>query len=508
MRVYGSSPLYNYVELVFRSKRLFIASVIIATLIMGGVLALRSGNYTAQALILLSNGSSPTAGQQVDSSELNSVKYKMQMLNLLSKDPTFIHDAMREANLDRGMSGVDFDKFCKDVSKALTYTAGDNVLEISCRWPDKRAADIIKAFYSAYSLRVVDGETAQSLNTTRMLKKAVAEYTDKCQKIDKDVIAYNNAHKLTPSATFEQARQQYQSQLQYVTQQEMKLASTGSRLNEVQAKLKSTSKMIVTFAEREQQGQDSLVLQAAKLDLSKAQDIRDAFVAKGMTPSNPYLVRATEEVKRLQTKVDKISKTEAAAYAGPGKLSKTHDTINPTWQGLDGQRNDLELELRTEQGELANAHQQLATYKSTLDSVSGEQFKYKWLTEEQARDTAMRENLAQRLMLADLDEQKDRQFHMGQMDMRVPPESEPESSSTKTLAVFAAGPLLGLIIAFAFSLLAENMDHSLRTPMEVEKHLGKPVLAVLPHMNSKEALHRQGLELGGGPPSNPPSLPS
>ena len=30
------------------------------------------------------------------------------------------------------------------------------------------------------------------------------------------------------------------------------------------------------------------------------------------------------------------------------------------------------------------------------------------------------------------------------------------------------------------------MDHSLRTPIEVEKHLGKPVLAVLPRMDANK----------------------
>ena len=54
MRVYGSSPLYNYVELVFRSKRLFIASVLVATTLTVVMAMRRAGTYSADALVLLS----------------------------------------------------------------------------------------------------------------------------------------------------------------------------------------------------------------------------------------------------------------------------------------------------------------------------------------------------------------------------------------------------------------------------------------------------------------------
>src|SRR5438270_694238 len=53
MRVYGTSPLYNYVELIFRSKRLFIGSIIIATLATVFLYFSRANNYTDKTLILL-----------------------------------------------------------------------------------------------------------------------------------------------------------------------------------------------------------------------------------------------------------------------------------------------------------------------------------------------------------------------------------------------------------------------------------------------------------------------
>ena len=70
MRVYGSSPLYNYVELVFRSKRLFVISIILATIVTVGVAATRATTYSARALVLLSGDArtTPTSARMTPAS--------------------------------------------------------------------------------------------------------------------------------------------------------------------------------------------------------------------------------------------------------------------------------------------------------------------------------------------------------------------------------------------------------------------------------------------------------
>src|SRR5438105_175778 len=129
MRVYGSSPLYNYVELIFRSKRLFIASVVVTTLVVAGAAAMRAGTYTAKALVLLSGSAANTANTE-DSGQRGSISYKLNILNIVLKDPNFMKEAMREQGLDKGKTDDDFDKFCKDARNAMQYARGENVLEI------------------------------------------------------------------------------------------------------------------------------------------------------------------------------------------------------------------------------------------------------------------------------------------------------------------------------------------------------------------------------------------
>src|SRR5690349_12362401 len=157
MRVYGASPLYSYVELVFRSKRLFIVSIVLATLIVSTVATLRGGQYTAMAMILLT-GKADSGYQNSDASTLGSVKYKLNMLSIFLKDPVFMKTAITNAireqthdptvtehvwdngqpvlyHFDTNMSQVALDKFCKEARQAINFAQGEGILELSCRWP-------------------------------------------------------------------------------------------------------------------------------------------------------------------------------------------------------------------------------------------------------------------------------------------------------------------------------------------------------------------------------------
>ncbi|MBC7526834.1 MAG: hypothetical protein H7308_04730, partial [Chthonomonadaceae bacterium] len=108
----------------------------------------------------------------------------------------------------------------------------------------------------------------------------------------------------------------------------------------------------------------------------------------------------------------------------------------------------------------------------------------------------IRGNLSVQLEQARMDEKRDKALHNTEMKIFVPPVSELEvAGGAKSLVLVAIGPIIGLILAFAFSLLTESLDHTLRTPIEVERFLGKPVLAVLPRLDTgKEAANARRLE--------------
>ncbi len=136
MRVYGSSPLFNYVELVFRSKRLFIISIILASIATTGFYLFRAKSYNARMLVILTG--SQVVGAQEDT-ERGTIKFKLDVLNALVRNPNFIKQAMRP--LATGKNEFEFAEFCKKVSGALSYSSdGGSLLEITCHWEDQDCA--------------------------------------------------------------------------------------------------------------------------------------------------------------------------------------------------------------------------------------------------------------------------------------------------------------------------------------------------------------------------------
>lgn len=500
MRVYGSSPLYNYVELVFRSKRLFIASVLIATGTTAAIAAARSGSYNAQALVYLT-GSDTASPTVEDSAQKGSIKYKVNLLNVSTKDPEFIKAAFRDQGLNRGMTDEQFSDFCKKAKSALSFATGNNVLEISCRWPDNRAADIIKAFYSAFARRVLDEETVTSHIAKDSIAKRLDEYTQKQQAIENKVIAFKKSKINDMPESFETTVQKLYAMRDRVQAMENALSNGRVQLAEVERQLKGTDKTIIDrrvtkpqTAKLEKLQQDSATVESNLVELRTKYNDNHPQIKK-LLEAKAFLDKAiSDEQKKL------------GMAGGKGKTSAVSEVPNPLWLRLDQVRSDGEMQLQQLQGQLNEGRRLLVMLEQKAKDAPDILQKYEWMTKDLHLYTDIRDNLRAKLEQAEMVEKQEREMHLAEMKMIVEPESELEVVSSKNLIFYAAGPLLGLIIAFAFSLLTETLDHSLRTPIEVEKYLGKPVLAVLPRMDApKDSAQRR---LGGGSEGNRPSLPT
>ncbi len=491
MRVYGSSPLYNYVELVFRSKRLFIASILIATVVTVAVANARTGSYSAQALVYLT-GSDTATPTVTDSAQKGSIQYKLNLLNVTTKDPEFIKSAFKENGLNRGMTDEQFDKFCKDARNALTFASGNNVLEINCHWPDARAADIINAFFGAFSRRVLDEESATSHIATEAIISQLAEYTAKQRGIEQKVIAFKQAHTETMPSSFETDVQNLAALKERVAAIQNQLNQGQLTRDEVQRQLANTPQTIVdqSVSKTNTALLDQLQTQMAQLDtdLSKLRAI--------YTDSNPQIKKLLQQKELLSGEI-KDAEQKLGVANGKAKPTQVREVPNPNYQRLQQTLSDYEISLQALQGNLKDAQTALATMQHKIINDPKVLQQYDWMTKDYRLYTEIRDNLRARLEQARINENQDRQMHLAEMRMIVPPQSELEIAGAKNMLFFAAGPLLGLIIAFAFSLLTESLDHSLRTPIEVEKYLGKPVLAVLPRMETPKDSTQRRLAGGG-----------
>jgi uncharacterized protein involved in exopolysaccharide biosynthesis len=499
MRVYGSSPLYNYVELIFRSKRMFIASIVLATTATIAVAAARTGSYNAQALVYLTGAdqANPTIS---DPSQKGSIQYKLNLLNVTTKDPKFIRDAFKDAGLNRGMTDEQFDDFCKKARSALSFGSGNNVLEINCRWPDARAADIINGFFSAFSRRVLDEETATSHIATDTMVNRLQEYTHKQQEIEKKVIAYKEAHLGDMPGSFESEVSAIQQQKERIEAVQSALNTGKMQLTEVQRQLEGTTQTVQDIRENTSMNAalDNLEGQKGEL-VGKIADLKSKY-----TDNDPRVKAAEQQLDNLDAAIKAAKKNGSAADTEGGR-TRVREVQNPQWVRLQQEASDLDIQVQALAGNLNDARSVLQQLEAKARHDPHELQKYEWMTKDFNLYTEIRDNLRARLEQARINEKQDREMHLAEMHMIVTPTSELEVVATKNMIFYAAGPLLGLIIAFAFSLLAESLDHSLRTPIEVEKYLGKPVLAVLPRMETpKDAAQRR---LAGGNDTRP-TLPS
>ena len=503
MRVYGSSPLFNYVELIFRSRRLFVVSIVLATLATTGFYYSRTKTYSARMIVFMTG--SETVGP-VDDTQRGSIGYKINTLNALLRDPNFIKKAMQDGGLNRGKSEGEFAEFCKKVPSALSYAAEGNILEISCHWPSADCADIIKSVYSLYSVRVFEDETVLDDTRTKLLNIMYGEYNDKTHKLDLQVRDYQNRIAGHDTSGFETANALYRNSKEQVQTLTEDLAGAQKQKASIETELAKTQKTIV----------DTQVFTG----FSQSDDIKIAKKAQNdaLETLNALKLKHTEtapDVRAAQEKYDEttaaVTKLNAAADAAgssrkASNLASTKESANPQYQSLQTRLSDQNLAIDGLQSNLQKAQARLTEISQRLTTVPTEALNYKKMTEDMGLFSKMKDELRAELESAHLNEVRDKELKNKEMRVDVQPEAEAEQGGARAALLLGAGPILGLIVAFCFSLLSESLDHSLRTPMEVEKFLNKPVLAVLPRMETNKKTRRAQLKSGDN--NNRPSLPS
>lgn len=505
MRVYGSSPLYNLVELIFRSKRLFILCIVLATAAMAGLAAVRSGQYTATAVVLLADN--PAASAQVkDTGQPGSVRYKLNVARILARDPQFLQQALEAYGLRQGMPDAQFAHFCRSARNALVLTSGnsdtgENVLEISCRWPDARAADIINAFYALYSRHILEEETGESRQKTQVAHDLYNLYTQKEQDVDKQLIVYQSRNFGDIPPNWEQASASYTQQQQVVHQAQTDLDQEQAALNYVNQQLKQTPKTYMQEMVRQPPAPnpeyDRLLAQRND-QMEKLKQLR-----KVDTEANPKVKDARDALAQTEAQLQALSPQAANKYKLG--ISQEREVRNPRYDDLQKERGQHEKKVRDLQISLKSAQALLQTAMAKARSAPSQRLSYERLQKDKGRYAKLRETWAANYDQATIDARRDQDAHLAEMRLEVHPQSEKDLSQPRNVALLAAGPLLGLLIAFAFALLAESLDHSLRTPMDVEKYLAKPVLAVLPRVDGRELSRRQLAAGEGERPRLPPS---
>jgi hypothetical protein len=397
------------------------------------------------------------------------------------------------------MSDVALDNFCKDARQSLNFGQGEGILELTCRWKTPLAADILNAFFWEFHDHVVSYETVNSTQNLALLKRLAGEYKVREQAIEKKIIAYKQRHVPDPPADADATSNQYVTMLSGLEEMKLSLQTAQARRDSLAKQLAGIPPKIVA-SQVFGNYMDNPLYQAAQKKVADAQSNVDTLKAR-YQDQHPKVKEAQAALDLAQGELKKAEKVAKSTRVP----TSTQEVVNPDYSRLVSVINQADAELNGLRARYALQEKQAEAEKQRALTAPPKNYEYKWLTDEYGIIGTIRNNLENRQHIAELTQEQDLQRSSAETAMIVRPAAEPEAAGGRSMLLYAAGPILGLIIAFAFSLVAETLDHSLRTPIEVERHLGKPVLAVLPRMDPPRPSRRQLGTADRGHPTLPPA---
>jgi uncharacterized protein involved in exopolysaccharide biosynthesis len=482
MRVYGTSPLYNYVELIFRCKRMFIVAVVLGSFITAFVVRNRATTYETSILVALTGNPyisdamrEPRAEKEIPAS----VRKARRLLIWLQNDPSFLEDVVRNAALENNYRDKTPEQLAREIRKKIAgpNQLDENYMEIGLTWPKQEEADLIlNALFSRFQEKTVAIETATSAQKRQILEKQLTEVEKTWNDVTtrRTIWQTKNPESTPASLAALQARQD--SEEREMSDTQLNLTEAKKRLEEVQRQLAVTPKTIAESNTNTEITIDPAL--AVKSELDDLKKDRDNLLR---TYSNQH-PRVQELDRRIAAKQQEINDLKGVKPETRTRDRIQKTAINPAYQDLTRLDMGLKQTVFALQARVDRLQQSIAVIAMKLKNMPTKDVEWNRLEKEFAFASNQRNSVMNQLQQARLDEERDKITQADAVRLAVAPKAQRADSTGKVALLYVVGPIMGLFIAFLFSLGAEALDHTLRTPVEVEKYLGKPVLAVIPQM--------------------------
>jgi len=487
MRIYGSSPLYNYVELIFRCKRMFILAIILGTLITSLMVYSRPATYQANMVIQLTGDPETNVvmndlNRRDRRAEAVAVRRKYARLSFWVKnDRNFIPTVLRDINLDRKYGPEKLDEITAQLQKKLEKPKllNGQYMNVSIVWGNPTEAEqILNALYARFASRTVATETAAVTNRRIALETQFKQAEAEANRAAQRRVEYLTDHWWQNTQRLPVEMGKYDSLEQQLSTVRFDMAEARMRLDGVLRELRATDKMIVQSKSTLRIVEDPAMRVAQELDELKKQ------LAQLRTRYQDVHPAVRDVLKRIE---DKEREKAEAVKRGPQEKQqeiKEDKQLNPKWVKLDDMRTQLEATVRQLGFRQSGLEKRLARTQANIERMPPEEIRYSKIDREYKLANNFRNQLQALLKAARYDEERDKLLQSQSLDLFIKPKAEKQETAGKAALLYALGPILGVIIAFCFSLVAEALDHTLRTPVEVERYLGKPVLAVIPKIHA------------------------
>ena len=206
-------------------------------------------------------------------------------------------------------------------------------------------------------------------------------------------------------------------------------------------------------------------------------ELTDDIAVKQMKETHPAVVDLKEKIARL-TKQIVISRAHNAKEANG--ITSTDMQPNPEYQALQSQLVDAQSQSQEAQSKLAMTQMLLSRAESGAQAVPAAERSLANLTRNYASDERTYDTLLGRLQEATMSEQLNLKQQRAAYEVLLTSPPQSLQSGKKTFMLLFGGVFLALIIGSALVVLSEWLDQSLRDPIDAQRALGLPVMAVLP----------------------------
>lgn len=493
MRIYGSSPLHNYVELIFRCKRMFIVSLIIGTVITSAVVAMRKDKYEASIMVALSGDPELAANLSGRVDVSASASRKANRLALwMAKTPDFMKNVVKYAgDLSRKHPDIPADKMVKKVRDSISGPSilNDQYMELSIVWDNQQEAnDILNSLYSQFSEKTVATETTNVTRRRQILEEDYKRYNDDANRQTMARMRYQQAHYWQLPTLLSSEMSRLDTTETQVAALKVDQKDAVVRLDEVNRQLSVIPKEMVESTTKSTTTADP----ALKL-ISDKQEL-ETSLKRLLTVYSPMHPKVQELQRNISALDQQIKDARSNKAAPTGSNVQETRSINPAWRDLMQQQSSLTILIRAQERRLSQLISENSLHHNRVQQMPMEDVTYSKIEREYNMASTIRNNTESALKAAQIDEDRAKRTEALAVQLLVPPDALRQEASGRGVLLYAMGPLLGILIAFCFSLAAEALDHTLRTPVEVEQYLGKPVLAVIPRAKPSAEAQKQ---LGG-----------
>lgn len=251
-----------------------------------------------------------------------------------------------------------------------------------------------------------------------------------------------------------------------IQQLNVQVSSASARAQYLRAQLGTTPP---TLQLRESSRGDSTEAELERM-VAEAQNQLTALQMR-YTNQHPQVVTQQEQLAELRARLAEVRRRGDTA---------TSDEPNPAYENLRAQLLQAEAELQVLQAQ----REQLVERSNRLRTITAQLPTYEArlarLTEEQTALQTTYDSLLQRKQVLELNKSFEQGRNTGRFDIRRAGAVPLQPVRPNRLKFVVLGFLAGLFIGISLALLAEYLDHSIRTPDDLRRYVDAPLLAVLP----------------------------